>query len=248
MVYDLDKRSLISDSQTKKKIREYNIEPLLDIYILDRNYYCDADEATLEQSYNFDGVYGPIPNDDGTVDLSYWASNYYLKDGNPSELPAESKAYLDEVLTTGKYKVVNMSCMFYTNDLKTSTKLASLDVSNWDTSNVTDMFGMFFNCNELTTLDVSNWDTSNVTNMNNMFSNCNSLTTLDVSNWDTSNVTDMSYMFYQCNDLVTLDVSNWDTSNVKNMSNMFYQLICMVCFGTVITLLLLMYLIGILVM
>ena len=35
-----------------------------------------------------------------------------------------------------------------------------------DTSNVTDMGGMFRGCKALTTLDVSDWDTSNVTNMN----------------------------------------------------------------------------------
>ena len=40
---------------------------------------------------------------------------------------------------------------------------------------------MFNGCNSLTTLDVSNWDTSNVTNMSDMFNDCIALTTLDVS-------------------------------------------------------------------
>ena len=46
----------------------------------------------------------------------------------------------------------------------------------------------------LTSLDVSGWDTSNVTNMNNMFYICRSLTSLDVSGLDTSNVTNMYNM------------------------------------------------------
>lgn len=73
-----------------------------------------------------------------------------------------------------------------------------------DTSNVTDMSGMFINCSLLQTLDLSSWVTSNVTNMANMFYYCRSLQTLDVSNWDTSNVTNINSMFYYCKKLTTL--------------------------------------------
>lgn len=102
-------------------------------------------------------------------------------------------------------------------------KLAALDVSNWDTSNVTDMLQLFSGCRSLTVLDVSNWDTSNVLNMGNVFKGCTKLAELDVSNWDTSNVTSMMAMFYDCKALTRLDVSNWDTSNVTSMPNMFYN-------------------------
>jgi surface protein len=37
---------------------------------------------------------------------------------------------------------------------------------------------MFQYCSNLTSLDVSNWNTSKVTNMNNMFHNCKTLTTV----------------------------------------------------------------------
>ncbi len=42
-------------------------------------------------------------------------------------------------------------------------------IGNWDVSNVTDMYGMFF---ELSTFNqpIENWDVSNVTNMFRMFS------------------------------------------------------------------------------
>ena len=81
---------------------------------------------------------------------------------------------------------------------------------------------MFYNCQSLISLDVSNWDTSNVTSMRSMFRNCTSLTSLNVSNWNTSNVTDMYGMFWYCHDLTSLDVSNWNTSNVTYMYDMFY--------------------------
>ena len=101
------------------------------------------------------------------------------------------------------------------------SSLTSLDTSNWDTSNVTSMSGMFYCCSSLTSLDVSNWDTSNVEDMNVTFSNCSSLTSLDVSNWDTSNVTKMDSMFNNCSSLTSLDVSNWDIGNVRDTYDMF---------------------------
>ena len=63
---------------------------------------------------------------------------------------------------------------------------------------------MFLGCSELLTLDVSNWDISNVTNMSYMFWGCSELLTLDVSNWDISNVTDIGSMFMGCVKLTTI--------------------------------------------
>ena len=99
--------------------------------------------------------------------------------------------------------------------------LTSLDLSNFDTSQVTNMSDMFGGCMGLTSLDVSKWNTSKVTNMSNMFNYCTSLTSLNLSNWDTSKVTNMSNMFYACMGLTSLDVSKWNTSKVTNMSEMF---------------------------
>ena len=77
---------------------------------------------------------------------------------------------------------------------------------------------MFFYCKSLITLDLSNFDTSNVTDMSLMFSDCFNLTTLDVSNFDTSNVTNMRYMFGDCSNL-TLDCSHWNVDKVTYYDN-----------------------------
>ena len=53
---------------------------------------------------------------------------------------------------------------------------------------------MFEFCSSLTSLNLSNFNTSNVVDMESMFSNCGSLTSLDLSNFKTSNVVDMRYM------------------------------------------------------
>ena len=101
--------------------------------------------------------------------------------------------------------------------------LTSLDVSKFDTSQVTNMGSMFYSCSRLTSLDVSKFDTSQVTNMGSMFEACKSLTSLDVSKFDTSQVTDMSYMFGEGEALETLDVSKLNTSQVINMDGMFHH-------------------------
>ena len=101
------------------------------------------------------------------------------------------------------------------------SKLITLDVSGWDTSRVTNMYSMFQDCSSLTTLDVSKWNTSLVTNMGSIFGGCRSLTTLDVSGWGTSQVTNMGWMFKNCASLKTLDVSNWSTGKVTSMDSMF---------------------------
>ena len=94
----------------------------------------------------------------------------------------------------------------------------------FDTSNVTDMHGMFNWCVSLKSLDLSNFNTSRVTNMMGMFPYCRSLTELDLSNFDTSNVTNMNQMFATwdgVSQLKTINLSSFKTSKVTNMSGMF---------------------------
>ncbi|MBQ9895159.1 MAG: BspA family leucine-rich repeat surface protein, partial [Ruminococcus sp.] len=103
------------------------------------------------------------------------------------------------------------------------------DMSNFDTSNVTNMSSMFGDCSSLQSLDMSNFDTSNVTNMSCMFANCVSLQSLDLSSFDTSNVTNMTNMFYEDSLLKTIIVGDkWNTSNVNDSSNMFLRCISLV--------------------
>ena len=42
------------------------------------------------------------------------------------------------------------------------------DISGWDTGNVTNMYGMFYNARSFNQ-DLSNWDVSGSTNLNDMF-------------------------------------------------------------------------------
>ncbi|WEV69482.1 BspA family leucine-rich repeat surface protein [Bifidobacterium sp. ESL0775] len=103
------------------------------------------------------------------------------------------------------------------------TNLTTLTgLSNWDTSNVTDMESMFQGCHELATLDLSHFDTSNVTNISYMFQNCQALTTLSLSHFTTGKVTNMASMFQSCPELTTLSLpATFTTGKVTNMASMF---------------------------
>ena len=95
-------------------------------------------------------------------------------------------------------------------------------LSNLDTSHVTSMNSMFFDCS-VKELDLSDWDTSQVTDMGSMFQKCLNLEKVNVKGWDTTNVTNMVNMFLTCPKLHKLDLSNFETTNLKNSSLMFGQ-------------------------
>ena len=107
------------------------------------------------------------------------------------------------------------------NEVGFYSVIEKLDLSNFNTSKVTNMINMFSNCESLMSLDLSGFNTSNVTDMSSMFSNCSSLTSLKLSNFNTSQVTNMYDMFFACFSLTSLDVSGFNTSNVTTMSSMF---------------------------
>lgn len=96
-----------------------------------------------------------------------------------------------------------------------------------DTTHFTKMDNMFYECRNLTHLDLTGWNTSNVTSTRFMFYrtgfNCPSFT-LDISNFNTSKVTEMTSMFnYLSPGVKELDLSHFDTSNVTKMSSMFAE-------------------------
>ena len=87
-------------------------------------------------------------------------------------------------------------------------------ISNLKTDNVTDMWGMFYNCSSLTSLDVTGFKTENVTSMGWMFSGCSGLKTIYAGDgWSTSMVQDGNNMFYGCTSLVGGVGTRYDESH-----------------------------------
>lgn len=94
------------------------------------------------------------------------------------------------------------------------------NTSGWDTSNVTDMSNMFDFAGAANP-NTSGWDTSNVIDMGEMFASA-TVADPNTSGWDTSKVTNMYRMFMWAEAAVP-DTSGWDTSNVTNMEDLFYK-------------------------
>lgn len=101
------------------------------------------------------------------------------------------------------------------------TKMETVDLASFNTSEVTTMNTMFYMMNSLKSIDVSGFNTSKVTDMNAMFDLTGVIEQLDVSSFDTSNVTDMRWMFFGLNKLKKLNLTNFDTNKVTNMYGMF---------------------------
>ena len=98
-----------------------------------------------------------------------------------------------------------------------------IDLNSIDTSEITDMSGLFHNFEGIVKIDVSKWDVSNVENMDSMFKGCINLEEIiGIEKWDVSNVENMEDMFYKC-ELFNQDISKWNMSKVTNISGMFYR-------------------------
>lgn len=176
--------------------------------------------------------------------------------------PAETiKTGTDASYLFGRFtnleEIVNLKClntedaevmnnMFWYDGCDTSM-LKKLDLSNFNTTNVTTFRSMFCSCKSLETLDVSSFDTKNAENFQHMFRAMSSLKSLDLTSFNTENVSDfsymfyldlnlkelkqnfntenastLSYMFYKCWGFETLDLSNFNTENITNFTYMFF--------------------------
>ena len=132
------------------------------------------------------------------------------------------------VSTSASIINANADCtnMFYGASKRNTAKWCdALSINfgeGFNTSNVTDMHGMFAGCFSLKELDLSHFITSNVTNMTAMFQGCYDLKNIDLSSFNTENVTSMYEMFWLCTSLTSLDLSNFNTENVTSMNTMFW--------------------------
>ena len=153
------------------------------------------------------------------VNIEDWESDYEIKLWlDPTNKTAYYYAEPEKV-----YLNTDSSMMFFSGYFEQKFKnILEIDLSNFDTSKVTNMRSMFVGMRSLTTLNLSNFNTSNVTNMSDVFSSMPNFTTLNLSHFDTSQVMDMSGMFSGMSGLTTLDLSNFDTSKVTNMDSMFF--------------------------
>ena len=97
-------------------------------------------------------------------------------------------------------------------------QLKSIDLKGFDSSETTNMGGMFFGDSLISLINLKYLDTSRVEDMQNMFAYCYSLKNIDLSVLDTSSVTNIKEMFYQCHTIRSINMTGFNTSRVMNLT------------------------------
>lgn len=98
--------------------------------------------------------------------------------------------------------------------------VTDIDLSTLDTSKAINMGNMLQDIPS-STIDVSNFNTSAVSNFSGIFTNCKNVTELNLSNWNMSSATSIAYMFQGCTNLTSIIMPTWNFPNVASMPAMF---------------------------
>ena len=151
-----------------------------------------------------------------TISLLYDYSKSFLFNGEIKKVHDEAKnnlkyidIYINEKKTEFKTKY-------------TSNERGEIRVKFIFHKLLTNTAFMFSRCSSLESIDLSSFNTTNVTNMRGMFYDCSSLKSINLSSFNTINVTNISGMFYYCSSLKSIDLSSFNTTNVTNMIDMLY--------------------------
>ena len=99
------------------------------------------------------------------------------------------------------------------------TSIVGMEYLN--TSQVTSMYEMFYDCEQLTSIDLSHFDVGQVTTMQLMFAGCSSLQTVDLSGWQMPALTDMRAAFSSCSALQTVRLDGFYAPKLAYVSDMF---------------------------
>lgn len=174
-----------------------------------------------------DPMYGPSQAETLTFyydenKASHGWNTYSLNTGNNAPGWTQATNYSEAItrvvfdLSFADYQPTTCYHWFYQcSNLHTITGIEFLN-----TSSVTNMAGMFYDCDDLTTIDLSHFNTSNVTNMAQMFGYCSELQTIYVGeDWNTDKVTSGYDMFEDCTELVGGNgTTYYDSSSYKSVT------------------------------
>ena len=198
----------------------------------------NSENINEEECNNELGEDEPIIPANGSVDTTYKEGSDTIKrkieweidgegnltvsgEGTPSynnELWRKYKNSIKTVKLNNVTKIESLDNFFYSLD-----KVESIQFTNCDFSNVTDLSYLFSGCLSLKELDLSVFKNVKITNMEGAFQKCSSLTGIDLSMLDTSRLTNAKSLFYDCKKITSIDLTGWNVRYVRDMSNMFYD-------------------------
>ena len=139
-------------------------------------------------------------------------------------IPTSSNDYIISYEGTSENKIPQPINMSSADSMFSSChRLNSLDLNDWDMTNVLDMSNMFASCENLTELFIRDWDVSNVVKASHMFVDCVSLKSLDLSGWQTGVFHYIGFMFARCKNLEDLLLPNIQGKNNYLLNDTFDQ-------------------------
>ena len=142
---------------------------------------------------------------------------YTVVDRDMLDQMTDNQELLTKVCTT---RVTDMNNLFICHED------FNQPIGNWDTSNVTNMTGLFYSeCQgSQFNQDISQWNVDSVTNMSYMFggsAGSGGVFNQPIGDWNVINVTDMSGMFESSRSF-NQPIEDWNVSYVTNMERMFF--------------------------
>ncbi len=154
-------------------------------YFLEEKYRDNITKIIFEEKIKLPNV--TIKTLDASYDISGTVIACIIDDGN------NTNTY--ELHICGDYKKVNVTTLL--NTFQGFSKLEYIDISYLDTLKVKIMTNMFReNINLKEIIGLNTIDTSNVENMFGIYYNCHSLENLDLKNFNTSKIKSMAFMFF----------------------------------------------------
>ena len=111
------------------------------------------------------------------------------------------------------------------------SSLKKLNLSNFNTSNVTNMVLMFYRCSDDLKKKILAENKNikkikiiidyQIKSFEKLFNKCKCIKTINFIKFNRNDINNMSYMFYRCSFLKELNLNNFNTNNVTNMDGMF---------------------------
>ncbi len=195
----------------KKKMTDcsYMFSGCIDIMCIDLSSFDSSKVTNMHYMFgkcnNLEEINLDNLNTENVTDMAYMFYNSSLK-----------KITFPKSFNTGSVK--DMSDMFHNCRALTEINFPS----SFQTNNVVNMVAMFGECHNLVKLDLRNFDTSKVENMFNLFNLCNHLEEILINKslFITDKTKDMGYMFNRCEKLKIIPISHFNTKNAKYLNFM----------------------------
>ena len=118
-------------------------------------------------------------------------------------------------------KISSLKDFFNTKYDEKAVSINSVDFSNFDTTELTDLSGMFYGVVYLGTVNFGNFDGAKITNISEIFSGCNNINYIVLGKFKDSSKVSISNLFSGMKNLNTVNLSSYVGESVTNISAMF---------------------------